>query len=44
MGDGPPVRPWVVFGRSGGFYALYVRERELVQVVNGRPDEVVRVL
>jgi hypothetical protein len=44
MGEGTQDCPWVVFGHSDGFYAFYLRDQELVQIVNGRPDEVVRNL
>jgi len=44
LGDGTKECPWIVFGERDGFYAFYVRDRELVQVVSGRPDEVVRDL
>ncbi len=44
MGEGTKECPWIVFGRDGGWHALYVRDRELVQMVSGRPDEVVRHL
>ena len=44
MGEGRKGCPWIVFSRDGGLHALYVRDRELVQMANGRPDEVVRNL
>ena len=44
LGEGRPGCPWVVFDRAGDFYALYLRDRELVQLVRGRPDEVVCAL
>jgi len=45
LGDGTLECPWIVFdGEGGGFYALYLRGRQLVQTVSGRPDAVVCVL
>jgi hypothetical protein len=44
LGEGTRERPWLVFDRAGDFYALYLRGRELVQMVHGRPDEVVCAL
>jgi hypothetical protein len=46
LGDGTAKCPWVVIGPrpSVDFYAFYVRGRELVNVVSGRPDRVVCVL
>ncbi len=44
LGNGTAERPWIVFGRTGGFYGFYVRGRELLQVVRCEPDRVVYVL
>jgi len=44
LGDGTPECPWIVCDRAGDFYALYLRDRALVQKVRGRPDEVVSAL
>ena len=44
LGDGTPECPWVVFDAQGSFYGFYVRDRELVNIVSGRPDRVVCVL
>ena len=44
MGDGTAETPWLVWDREDDFYLLYVRGRELVQMVHGRPDGVVCVL
>jgi len=44
LGNGTPECPWLVFDRAGDFYALYLRGRDLVQKVHGRPDEVVSAL
>ncbi len=41
MGEGSKECPWIVFSRTGGMHALYVRDRELVQLVSGQPDTVV---
>ena len=44
LGDGTPECPWIVFDRGGGFYAFYVRGRELVNARGNGPDDVVCVL
>ena len=44
LGDGTRECPWIVFDRAEDFYALCLRDRALVQKVNGRPDEVVCAL
>ena len=44
LGDGRPECPWLVFDRAENLYAFYLRGRELVQKVSGRPDTVVCAL
>ena len=44
LGDGRPECPWIVFDRAENLYAFYLRGRELVQKVSGRPDTVVCAL
>ena len=46
LGEGTRECPWMTISDppSSDLYAFYVRDRELVQKVNGQPDEVVCVL
>ena len=44
LGEGTEECPWVILDGEAQFYALYVRDRELLQKVHGRLDEVVYVL
>jgi hypothetical protein len=46
LGEGTAECPWAVIGPAPArhFCAFYVRGRELVNVVSGRPDRVVCVL
>ena len=44
LGEGTFECPWIVFDAAAQFYALYVRDRELIQKVHGRLDEVVCIL
>ncbi len=44
LGKGVRGCPWLVFAGTADFYAFYLRDRELVQIVSGRPDEVVCAL